>query len=124
MIVLTYENVKLKDIYLMVDCYNLIVTNATMVRSLALVKSCSGLFPFVPTFLSCPRSFRAHVPFFQISYYYRIIFVCFFLLLHPCCFYARSILCMIHIRCMGSPFPILHVEWSFVFWSFLIMRER
>ena len=29
MIVMTYENVKLEDIYLMVDCYNLIVANAT-----------------------------------------------------------------------------------------------
>ena len=26
---MTYENMKLEDIYLMVDCYNLIVANAT-----------------------------------------------------------------------------------------------
>ena len=32
MIVMTYENVKLEDIYLMVDCYNLIVANATYVK--------------------------------------------------------------------------------------------
>ena len=30
MIVITYENMKLEDIYLMVDYYNLIVANATL----------------------------------------------------------------------------------------------
>ena len=33
MIVMAYENVKLEDIYLMVDCYSLIVANVTLLNS-------------------------------------------------------------------------------------------
>ena len=30
----------------------------------------------------------------------------------------------IHTSCMGSPFSIVHAEWSLAFWSFWIMRKR
>ena len=61
--------------------------------------------------------FRAHVPFVQISYYSLALFSCLFLplassLLFPC---ARYPLCGIHTSCMGSPFPIIHAEWTLVF---------
>ena len=50
-----YENVKLEDIYLMVDCYNLIVANAIPLTCLLLTFS-SGTnndsFMQTPTFYS------------------------------------------------------------------------
>ena len=85
-------------------------------RSLALVRSCSELFPFVPTFPSSRFS----------TYYSLSLFLCLFLplaspLLFPC---ARYILCGIHTPYMESPFPIVLAEWSLVFWSFKIMLFR
>ena len=68
---------------------------------------------------SYPRYF---LPYFILPFNYYSC-VCFFLLLHPCCFHARGILREIHTSCMGSPFPV-HAEWSLVFWSFRIMRKR
>ena len=115
-----------------------------MVRSLALVRSCLRRFLFVPTFLSSR--------FIATPLHYSC--VCFFLLLHLRCFHARGILCEIHTLCIGSPFflnifltcsvpleirinffittsttrdlpfPILHAEWSLVFWYFRIMLCR
>ena len=62
---------------------------------------------------SCPGSF--FLPdFLQLSCYYSWVY---FLLLHFCCFHARSILCGIHTSCMGSWFPAVHTRWSLVFLS-------
>ena len=83
-------------------------------RSLALVRPCLGLFPFVPTFL--PSIFLT-----ILLHYSRI---CFFLLLHPSCCYARSILWGIHTPCMGAPFPAVRAKWSRVFLSFWIVFSR
>ena len=75
----------------------------SIVRSLALVSSCLGLFPFVPPFLSSR--------FLTILHYSC---VCFFLLLHPYRFHARDVLCGIHTSCICSPFPIVQADWSLV----------
>ena len=60
----------------------------------------------------CPRF---SLPDFLLLSHYSC--VCFFLLLHPCCFHARSIPCGIHTPCMEAPFPAVHTRWSLVFLS-------
>ena len=87
---------------------------SSIVKSLALVRSCSGLF------LSyCPRPFLLH--FILLFYYYSC--VCFFLL-YTYCSHARGILCGMHTPCIWSPFPTVYAKWSLVFRSFATSSQR
>ena len=80
-------------------------SGSSIVRSLALVGPCLGLFLFVPAFLSS-RFFATLL----------LLLLCLFLPLvsHPCCCHARGILCGMHTSCMGSPYPIFHAKWPLV----------
>ena len=79
---------------------------------LALVGSYLGLFSFAPTFLSS-RFLTTLASSLCLSLLLASKVKC-------CsrCSHARGILCGIRISCMGSPFPIVHAEWSLVFESF------
>ena len=75
----------------------------------ALIASLALFGTFPP--LQCPRSF---LPYFILLFNYYSC-VCSYLLLHPCCFHARGILCGIQTSCMRSPFPTVHTRCSLVF---------
>ena len=85
-------------------------SESSMSRFLALVRSCLGLFHFVPTFLSSR--------FLTTLLLYSCVY--FFLFVNLYCSYAQGILCEIHTSCMGSPL-IVHAQLSLVFWLLRIM---
>ena len=89
------------------------LSGCSIVRSLALVRSCFGLFPFVPTFLS----------------YRFLTTLTFFLSVSSSCFTLadpmREVYSVgIYTPCMGPPFPVVRADWSLVFRSFWIMLCR
>ena len=83
-------------------CHDPVYTLIIM-RPLALVGPCLGLFPFVSSFFSSR---------------FLTILLWFLYLLHPRCFHTRGILCGIHTSCIRAPFSIAHAKWSLVFRSF------